>query len=345
MSHRCLAAVLTVLAVVSMAPVPAAAQSAVTSTPLRTPWGDLDLQGRWTNDTFTPLQRPAHLAGKEFFTEEEAAELTRLLTADGVDPLAGNVLNEQNEERRRERVRQSKENIHYDNAIWLTATRPKGLTSRRTSLIVDPPDGRIPPMRPEAQKREADRAAAMKGRVFDGPDTRPLSERCIIWPHEGPPLIPPVYNNIYQIFQTPGYVVIHQEMTHNARIIPLDGRPHISPNIRQWSGDSRGRWEGQTLVVETTNLTDRTRFQGSTEALHVIERFTRVDAETVRYEFTVEDPKTWTRPWTAEIPMMRTEDFIYEYACHEGNYDLANILRAARTLEQAAEDAAKKGSR
>ena len=131
------------------------------------------------------------------------------------------------------------------------------------------------------------------------------SERCIIWPHEGPPLIPPVYNNIYQIFQTPGYVVIHQEMTHNARIIPLDGRPHLSPTIRQWLGDSRGRWEGQTLVVATTNLTDRTRFQGSTEALHVIERFTRVDAETVRYEFTVEDPTTWTRPWTAEIPMIR----------------------------------------
>ena len=324
-------------------PVPVAGQAtssaAKTWTPPRTADGRPDLQGLWTMATFTPLERPAHLAGKEFFTEEEAAELRQLFTAEGVDPLARSAINEEDEEQRRKLLRQSKESIHYDNAIWLGTTRPKGLSSRRTSLIVDPPDGRIPPLTPEAQERAADRAAA---RGFDSHETRPLAERCIVWRHEGPPMLPPSYNDVLQIFQAPEYVAILQEMNNNGvRIIPLDGRPHLPANIRQFPGDSRGRWEGDTLVVDTTNFTNKTHFRGSSEALHVVERFTRVDADTILYEFTVEDPTSWTKPWSAEIPMMKTEGPLYEYACHEGNYDLSNILSIARTLEKEAEAAAK----
>ena len=261
----------------------------------RTPDGHPDLQGIWTTQTFTPLQRPDRLAGREFLTEEEAAELTELLTAQGVDPLARNLLAEESEEERRDRTRQA-DPTHYDNAVWLTTRRPKGLSSRRTSLIVAPPDGRIPPMTPQARERAAARAAA---RGFDSYENRPFSERCLAWTHEGPPMLPPPYNDLYQIFQVPGYVVILPEMSNNAvRIIPTDGRPHLPQMIRQWPGDSRGRWEGYTLVVDTTNFTDKTNFQGSSDVLRVVERFTRVDADTILYEFTVEDPTTWTRPWS-----------------------------------------------
>jgi hypothetical protein len=303
--------------------------------------------------TFTALERPASLAGKEFFTEAEAAELTKLLTADGADPLARTVLAADDEEGRRDRIRQSKENIHYDNAVWLTERRSKGLSTRRTSLIVDPPDGRIPPLTPEARKREADRAKRSSFLVenlpkqsFDSHETRTLQERCLVWRHEGPPMLPASYNDRIQVFQAPGYVAIRQEMSNNAvRIIPLDGRPHLPQNLRQWPGDSRGRWEGDTLVVETTNFTHKTHFQGSSEALHVVERFTRVDADTIRYAFTIDDATSWTRPWSAEIPMTRAEGLLYEYACHGGNHDLSNILGIARNMEAAAGDAAKKTSR
>jgi hypothetical protein len=336
MKGRCLAAVPMAVLAASLSTISAGAQSAAAKAPLpRTDWGHPDLQGFWTNATFTPLQRPASLAGKEFFTSEEAAELQRALTADGVDPLAPNALAALIEGKKVEELSQQDE-IHYDNAIWLNDSRRKGLSTLRTSLIVDPPDGRIPPLTPEAQQRATVRAAALKGRAFEGPESRPLAERCIIWPHEGPPLTPPPYNNLYQIFQTPGYVVILQEIIHNARIIPLDGRPAVSPNIRQLSGNSRGRWEGSTLVVETSNFTGRTRFQGSTETLRVVERFTRIEGDSIDYQFTVEDPATWTRPWSAAIPMLKTEGPLFEYACHEGNYDLANILGVARALEREA---------
>ena len=325
-----------VLAAVLPAPAPVVGQAtsseAKTWSAPRAPDGRPDLQGLWTMATFTPLERPAYLAGKEFFTEEETAELRRVFTAKGVDPLARSAINQEDEEKRHKLLRQSKESIHYDNAVWLGTKRPKGLSSRRTSLIVDPPDGRIPSLTPKAKKRAADRAAA---RGFDSHENRPLAERCIVWRHEGPPMLPPPYNDVLQIFQAPGYVAILQEMNNNGvRIIPLNGRPHLPANIRQFPGDSRGRWEGDTLVVDTTNFTDKTHFRGSSEALHVIERFTRVDADTILYEFTVEDPTSWTRPWSAEIPMMKTEGPLYEYACHEGNYDLANILGIARALEK-----------
>jgi hypothetical protein len=339
------------MAFVPLVPLPAAlhAQTAParTWTPSRTPDGQPDLQGIWTMATFTPLERPANLAGKEFFTEEEAAKLRELLTAEGVNPLASTVLSAENDEQRRESIRQSEENIHYDNAIWLGEKRPKALSSRRTSLIVDPPDGRIPPLTPEAKKREAERDKAssflvenIPQQVFDSHETRTLQERCLAWRHEGPPMLPPSYNDRLQILQGSGYVAIFQEMRDNAvRIIPLDGRPHLPPSVRQWPGDSRGRWEGDTLVVDTTNFTHKTHFKGSSEGLHVVERFTRVDADTIRYEFTVDDPTSWTRPWSAEIPMTAAEGPLYEYACHEGNHDLPNILGIARNVEAAAKKA------
>ena len=347
MNGRHLAALMTAIAIVALAPVPAVGQAPPDTgdqwTTPRTPDGQPDLQGIWTSATFTPLERPVNLAGKEFLTEEETAELTRDLSVPGADPLASNLLGE-DEEQRRERLYQSKEVVQYDHAIWLTEkNRPKGLSSRRTSLIVDPPDGRIPLLTPEAQKREAERAEAMG---FDSHEARSLGERCIMWEHEGPPILPAAYNDNLQIFQTSGYVAIYQEMSDNqVRIIPLDGRPHLPETIRQWPGDSRGHWEGDTLVVDTTNFTHKTHFKGSSEALHVVERFTRVDADTILYEFTVDDPTSWTQPWSAEFPLVKTEGPLYEYACHEGNYDLPNILGIARDLEKAAAEAAKKESK
>jgi hypothetical protein len=168
----------------------------------------------------------------------------------------------------------------------------------------------------------------------DGPEDRPLAERCILWPTAGPPMLPSGYNNNYQILQTPRQVVILVEMIHDVRIIPLDARPHASPNIRQWLGDSRGRWEGNTLVVTTTNFTNKTNFRGSSENLRLTERFTRLDADTINYEFTVDDPTTFTKPWTAAVPMTKAEGPIFEYACHEGNYGMTNLLSGARAEEK-----------
>jgi hypothetical protein len=346
MPLRCLAVASSVLIVLMAEAFPAAAQSSrpkPVERVARTPWGHPDLTGIWTNDTFTPLQRPVALAGKAFFTPEEVEQLNKALGADGVDPLAaGSVIAALASGKDSDALLQSQEDVHYDNSIWLTQSWRKGLSTLRTSLIFDPEDGRIPPLTPEAQKRETARAAALKGHLFDDPESRPMGERCIIWPHEGPPLLAAPYNNIIEIFQTPAYVVIVQEIIHNARIIPLDGRPHISPNVKQLSGDSRGHWEGDTLVVETTNYTGRTRFQNSTETLRVVESFTRKADGGIDYRFTVDDPNTWTRPWSAELPMMKVESRIFEYACHEGNHDLENILRVARTQEREASAAAKK---
>ncbi len=303
----------------------------------RTPDGRPDLQGLWTTQTFTPLQRPERFAGREFLTDEEMAELTEVLTASGVDPLRGGAfaqaLATDDAAERRDTTIQT-DPTHYDNAVWLRTNRPKALSSRRTSLIVDPPDGRIPSRTEEGRQRAAERREL---RGYDSYQNRPLAERCMVWPHEGPPMIPPPYNDLYQIFQVPGYVVLFPEMANNlARIIPTDGRPHLSQRIRKWSGDSTGRWEGDTLVVDTTNFTDETGFQGSGDALHVVERFTRVDADTILYEFRVEDPTTWTRPWSVEMPMMTAEGPLYEYTCHEGNYGMRNTLRGARAADRTA---------
>ena len=307
---------------------PAAAKakaSAKTWTPPRTPDGQPDLQGFWNNSTLTPLERPSELGGKQVLTEQEAAEYQRrvLEQADATPPgVLGRALG----------------------AYWFE--RGEVVAGRRSSLIVDPPDGRVPPLTPAAQKQAAARAQERSLHPADGPEDRSLQERCLLWGGAGPPMLPTAYNSNYQIVQSRGYVTIFVEMIHDARIIPLDGRPHLAPDIRQWLGDSRGHWEGNTLVVDTTNFTGKSAFRGSGENLHLVERFTRTDAETIRYEFTVDDPATFTKPWTAEIPMRKVSGPIYEYACSEGNYSLADILKGARAEEKhAAEESSKPGSK
>ena len=336
--------------IAGLLPLAAAGQPAEGSGP-RTPWGDPDLQGVWTSATYTPLERPETLGARAFLTEEEAAQLAALVAEDGVDPLrARGVLAAETDEERQAVTRQTQENIHYDNAVWLTEEQRKTFSTRRTSLIVDPPDGRIPPRVPEAVEREAKRRQASRHLVYnidepsyEGYHTRTLQERCLVWRHEGPPMVPPSYNDMLQIFQTPDHVVVMQEMSNNPpRIIPLD-QPHLPSRIRQWPGDSRGRWKGDTLVVDTVNFNEKTHYEGSTEALRVVERFTRVDAETIRYEFTVQDDRTWARPWSVEFPLMKREGPLYEYACHEGNHDIRHILEVARNVERQAAEAAQDG--
>jgi hypothetical protein len=304
---------------------PASAKAKVSAkawTPPHTPDGQPDLQGYWNNSTLTPLERPSELVGKQVLTEQEAAEYQRRVQeqADATPPgVLGRALG----------------------GYWFE--RGEVVAGRRSSLIVDPPDGRIPPLTPAAQKLAAARAQERSLHPADGPEDRSLQERCLLWGSAGPPMLPGPYNSNYQIVQSRGYVMIFVEMIHDARIIPLDGRPHLGPEIHLWLGDSRGHWEGNTLVVDTTNFTGKTAFRGSGENLHLIERFTRTDAETIRYEFTVDDPATFTKPWKAEIPMRKTLGPIYEYACNEGNYSLADILKGARVEEKrAAEEPSKR---
>jgi hypothetical protein len=308
-------------AYVGAAPGPKEPSTAKSWTAARTPDGQPDLQGYWNSQTYTPFERPAELKDKEFFTPEEAEAYAK--------------------RRQNQFEGQAADDIHYDNAIWQSERTQKG-ASLRTSLVVDPPDGRIPPMIPEAQKRQADQAAARRANAahaYDSVQNRPLAERCIVWPHEGPPMQPVGYNSNLAFFQGPGYVVVIQEMIHNARVIPLDdGRPHVGKSIQEYYGDSRGHWDGDTLVIETTNFTDKTQFRGSTAALKVTERFRRTGPDTIDYQATMEDPHTWTRPWTIEYTMNRTNDPIYEYACHEGNYGMQNNLRAQREAERKALD-------
>ena len=327
--YRYLAAALTVAALVVLAPMGALAQppadGAGGSAAPRTAWGDPDLQGRWTNTTTTPLERPEELAGREFLTEEERAARDE----------AGDVAREQ-----RGLDAGTGETGSYNN-FWVE----RGVRMARTSLIVDPPEGRLPPLTPAEAQRRAGREA-YRNREPNGPEDRNLYERCLSRGLPGA-MMPGFYNHNYQIFQTPGYVVILVEMIHDARIIPLDGRPHADPRIRQWLGDSRGRWEGDTLVVETSNFIPvngraLTVF-GAGESTQLVERFTRVDDGSIDYRFTVSDPTEYTRPWTASIPMTNLEGLLYEYACHEGNYGLENILAGTRAAERRAGAAA--GSR
>jgi hypothetical protein len=301
---------------------PAAAQTARKSgTPPRTAWGQPDLQGIWSNATLTPVERPKELAGKEFLTEPEAAAFRKQVL-------------ERNNMDRRDGGGDADVSRAYNDFWWDRGTQV--VQTRRSSLVVDPPDGRVPATLPEAQKRAAARAEARRLHPADGPEDRPLSERCIMLNAAGPPMLPSAYNNHYQIVQGPDTVAILNEMIHDVRIIPLDGRPHLPGNVRQWKGDSRGRWEGDTLVVETSNFTARTNFRGSGENLRLVERFTRVDAGTLMYEFTVTDPSTWERSWSVQLPSARVEGPIYEYACHEGNYGMFGLLSGAREEERKA---------
>ncbi len=276
-----------------------------------------DLEGIWTNATITPLERPADLAGKPFFSPEEAAVYEKQVR-------------ERNNADRREGNSDADLTTGYNDFWWDRGT--KVVSTLRTSIIVDPPDGRIPPPTPEAQKRAAARAEARRLHPADGPEDLSLTDRCIARP--GPPMLPAGYNNNHQIVQTPDYVVIYSEMMHDARIIPLDGRPHLPRDVHQWFGDSRGQWAGNTLVVQTTNFTDKTNFRGSGENMRLTERFTRIDKDTLLYQFTVDDPESFQRPWSGEIPLKKAPGPIFEYACHEGNYSLVNTLSAARAEEK-----------
>ena len=331
MSHRCLAGVFTVIGVVALLPLFSAAQSAELP---RTPWGAPDVQGVWDFRTLTPMERPDAHAGQEFLTDEEAAEFRQQaiysLDADRRDN-ADRAFGFGSD------IERAYNQFWYDYGTTLNE-------NKRTSLIVDPPDGKIP-WTPEGRNRPGTFATAFSGIVTPGPEDRALSERCILGFNAGPPMAPSAYNNNVQLFQTPDTVVILNEMVHNARIIPLDGRSHLTPSVRQWVGDSRGHWEGETLVVETTNLLGETNFGGSSANLHLVERFTRVNTDTLLYEFTAEDPTTFVRPWTAQIPMKRSDGAIYEYACHEGNYGMFNLLAGARADEKAAVQPASQGNR
>jgi hypothetical protein len=310
-----------------MAPVlvPAQPETAAEWTPRRTPWGEPDLQGLWTNATITPLERPEEFAGKPFLTEEEIDQLeTRALRAQLT-----------------ESAPRSGDPGTY-NQIWFDrGTRAVG--TRRTSLIVDPPDGRIP-WRPEARKHYERSSARYGVGPYDSWLDMDTGERCLT---DGLPMVPTQgYNMNYRILQAPGYVAILHEMFHEFRIIPLDARPHVGARIGQWLGDSRGRWEGESLVVETTNFADKTSYwwaqawRASRPSLRLVERLTRVDEDTIDYRFTMEDPESFERPWTAVIPMTTnqaergvTVGEMFEYACHEGNYSLPNMLRGARAAE------------
>jgi len=329
MSHRAVAILVAALplAISAAGQVATAAGKtvAVSKAVPRTPWGVPDLQGVWNYSTITPLERPSELAGKEVLTEQEAAEFEK------------QTLERRNPDRR-DGGADADVGRAYNQFWWDYGTKVVG--TKRTSLIVDPPDGKIPALTAEARKNTDARTAILR-RAATGPEDRNLWERCILGTNAGPPMVPGPYNNNFQLFQTTHYVVILNEMIHDARIIPLDGRPHLPANIRQWMGDSRGHWEGNTLVVDTTNFTGKTNFRGSGEALHLTERFTRVAAGTLLYEFRVDDPAAFTRPWSAALPMTNSDELIYEYACHEANYGMFNILSAARAEEKAAEEAAK----
>jgi hypothetical protein len=308
-------AVASALCVLLTASVSVGAQSPGDSPPPapRTPWGHPDLQGRWTNSTLTPLERPAEAGDKEFFSEAEAAAYQTIaldVYLRQIGLAADNVVSRE-----------------FADGIWMDDATI--LPSRRTSLITGP-TGRLPPMTPEAQARVQSRAGPRKA---DGPEDRTLPERCLWFSIGGPPMLPFVYNSNYQIVQTPTHVGIVSEQAGSFRTIPIDGRPHLNAGLRQWQGDSRGRWEGDTLVVETTNFTDKRDVRGSTDRLRVVERFSRANDNTLLYQFTAEDASTWTAPWAAEVPMRRLNALLYENACHEGNYGLANILKGARFVE------------
>ena len=333
---------LAAAAIAVVAPAHAAAQSEAGGawTAPRTADGQPDLQGIWANNSATPMQRPEALAGKTELTEEELAQLQQQVRAFRDAEQAGDLLGDR-------LFQQALGNSTYQdfdvvtgnyNAFWLVERE----LDRRTSLIVDPPNGRFPPLTPAARARAAARRAHLRDHPSDGPEDRTLSDRCL---HFGAPRLGAGYNSYFQILQAPGQVAILQEMGYEARVIPLDGRPHADGRLRLWNGNARGRWEGETLVVETANFSPKSRFQQASEHLRMVERFTRVAPDTIRHEVTFDDPTTWTRPWTVMILLKATSEPLFEYACHEGNYAMAGILAGARAEEAEAEaEAAQSGA-
>jgi hypothetical protein len=308
--------------------VPAAQTAAAPKnwTPPRTPWGEPDLQGTYSNRTITPFERPANVAGREFFTPEEVAALEKRAQEQSGD------------EGRSKGTRGDVERA-YNDFWWDRGTK---VTSLRTSLVIDPADGRVPALTEQAKVRAADepkrpafRGTGANGRGTDSWLDRSTFERCITRGMPGA-MSPTAYNNNYRITQGPGYVAIQIEMLGGTRVIPTDGRRHISQSIRQWMGDSVARWEGDTLVVDTTNFTDKVLYRGAAESLHLVERFTRVGPGQIDYRVTITDPTTFTQPWTVAIPFIDTGEDMFEYACHEGNYGMEGILSGAREEERAA---------
>ena len=310
--------ILPALVLVLAGQAPAVAQTGEWTAP-RTTFGQPDLQGVWDFATITPLERPERFGNRAVMTAEESAayeserfDLVDHDTDEGAELVCKGTGN-------------------Y-NEFWYDRGFGDAVEERRTSLIVGPPDGRIP------ARVSGAGPAGRRARGFDAWDSRGIAERCIAGFNTGPPMMPSAYNNYVQLFQTSDYVVVFNEMIHDPRIVPLDGRAHLADGIPQWLGNSRGRWEGDTLVIETTNFYGDTAFtenHSASASMKVTERFTAVDADTLRYEFTVDDPDTWTRPWTAVVRMTRSHTPIYEYACHEGNYGMHNILSGARAQEDA----------
>ena len=314
----------------------AAAVVAAEKTPApRTRDGRPDLHGNWSYATLTTLERPAEFAGKAFLTAAEAAAFEK------------KTLTIQNRDRRDEgpagRGTDGRTDVDraYGQAWWEYGSRIVG--TRRTSLVIDPPDGMIPALTPDGERRALDKRGlwttngdyegGARGNSLDSHLDRPLQERCLGWTVTGPPMVPGAYNNNLEIFQTSEHVVIVNEMVHEHRIVPLDAKPQVGSPIRMWMGSSRGRWDGDTLVVTTTNFRPMV-FRSASERLRLTEKFSRVDGDTLMYEFTVDDPLTWVKPWTVQFPMNRTNDPVFEYACHEGNYSLPNILAGARKAER-----------
>ena len=326
---------LGVALLLTVALAPAYAQRASESAPPpRTAWGAPDLNGVWDFRTLTPFERPSELADQEFFTEEAAAEFE-------ADRLAEFAVRDDQE---------PEDIVGNYNQFWFDPGNKVSETNQ-TSLVVDPPDGRVPALTPPAAAREAaallardgvDRHSPTYGGFVDDLGSGMFAVRCILGFNSGPPMTPAGYNQNVQLTQTEDYVVLLNEMVHSSRVVPLDGRPHLPDGVRQWMGDSRGHWEGDTLVVETSNFLRETSFRAglTTSALQLTERFTRVSEGTLNYEVTVEDPNAWARPWTYRIPMVQSEYPLFEYACHEGNYGLYNILAGARQQEATAEGAA-----
>jgi hypothetical protein len=331
---------------------PATASKTKAWTPPRTVDGHPDLQGVWANNVATPLQRPKSLEGKTVLTDQEVAALKEAaaqLFDGGGDAAFGDQVFETALARAKSFTSTDGKTGDY-NHFWLVDRD----FDNRTSLITDPPDGRMPPLTPEADKVAKERLGRARGEgdLFAGRadswEDRGLSERCISF---GAPRLGAGYNSYIQIFQARDYVTILQETIHDARIVPLDGRPHLASNVRQWHGDPRGHWEGDTLVVETTNYSPKSALlffaagASGSENLRITERMTRVDPKTIKYEVTFSDPSTWTKPWTLMVPLKLANEEMYEYACHEGNTGLAGILAGARAEEKRAAQAGKTGSK
>jgi hypothetical protein len=342
---RTAVAIVTVSVMACFLPLPAMGQTAPDGWTLpRTLNGQPDLQGVWANNVATPMERPTELADRQVLTDEEVARLktqaTELFDGNGAAAFGDSVFLAALAEAQ-EYESTDGQTGNY-NSFWLVDRD----FDNRTSLISDPPDGRLPPVTSEAETKAA-AASAARQQPPAGPEDLTVALRCIT---PGVPNLFAGYNSYYHIVQTHGYVAIATEMYHDVRIIPLDGRPHLSPALRQWNGDSRGHWEGDTLVVDTMNFVDqggtgRTRLRLSAgENLHLVERFTRVGPDTLNYEFTIDDPATWTAPWTAMIPLKRSEDNLYEFACHEGNRSMGGILGGNRAQERADADATQTAS-